>query len=307
MNDGMNQLETQVAAERRGLFVRRAGVISSVVMLSLVGLVTAGVAQQSSGDAPPAPSEPTGAEAPTTTTTVEPFSPTQLVPGTYVYEIIKQEPVVAGPPPAGGVTTTLVAGVTPTTSVSGTLEVEGSLGAQQRRIMTWLTNAGAPTLSDASLFEFGTDGIYLVSREESGTGRTVPGADFDPSPFELVVPYPAQPGKVWTQDHVSSNGCVAERIWVKVVDEEETLYLARRGMKAVRLIRLTERASTGNAGCAPFRLTETANMWISWQYGLVQMELFEGHSTPEADAAATRVRLIGVPSGIGPTTTTLSP
>lgn len=304
MDDHMNPLEAQLAAERRGTLVRRTGVIASVVVLSLIGLVTAGVAQQSSEDAA---AGPTGGEAPTTTTTIEPFSPTALVPGTYVYEIVKEEPVVAGPPPPAGAIPTTAPRLTPMTSVSGTVQVEGSLGAQQRRIMTWLTSAGASSLSNDELFEFGTDGIYLVSRSESGTGRTVPAADVDPSPFELVVPYPAQPGKIWTQENISSNGCVAERIWVKVVDEEDTLYLARRGVKAVRLLRLTERASTEKAGCADFSLTETANLWISWQYGLVQMELFEGHSTPTADTAATRVRLIGVPAGIGPTTTTLSP
>lgn len=283
-------------AERRKVVLQRAGVISTVVVLVTIGFITAGLAQQS-----PTPTQSLstlpGEEPQPTTTTTEVSQPTALVPGTYVYDIVKEEPTGATGPAGQGFT-----------SVTGTVVADASLGAQQRQVLKWLSNKGAVTYLVDSVFEFGSDGLYLVSRsEQEKVPRTATSGEFDPSPFELVVPYPPQEGRIWTHETISANGCIVERLWIRVIDAEEMLYVARRGVKTVRLLRLTERSGTGKAGCASFSDTETINLWISWQYGLVQMELFEGHSRPEPPlTSATRIQLVRIPAAVA-TTTTLAP
>lgn len=275
--------------------LQRAGVISTVVVLVTIGFITAGLAQQSPTQSLSA--LPGDAPLPSTTTT-EVSRPTALVPGTYVYDIVKETPTGATGPAAAK----------DFTSVTGTVVAEASLGAQQRQVLKWLSNKGAVTYIVDSVFEFGSDGIYLVSRnEQAKTPRVIPSGEFDPSPFELVVPYPVQEGRIWTHETISANGCIVERLWVRVIDAEEVLYVARRGVKTVRLLRLTERSGTGKAGCASFSDTETVNLWISWQYGLVQMELFEGHTRPNPPrTSATRIQLVRIPAVVA-TTTTLAP
>lgn len=284
-----------IGADRKKAALQRAGVISTAVVLAVVGFITAGLAQQ-------APTTPSGAAptdtAPPSTTTTEVSQPTALAPGTYVYEIIKRQPSGATGPVGEGFT-----------SVTGTVTAEASLGAQQRQVLKWLSNKGAVTYLVDSIFEFGSDGLYVVSRsEQSKIPRETPPGEFDPSPFELAVPYPVQEGRIWTHETISRNGCMVERLWVRVIDAEDMLYVARRGVKTIRLLRLTERTSTGKAGCANFNTTETATLWLSWQFGLVQMELFEGHSRPEpVSTAVTRIQLVRIPAVALPTTTLAPP
>ena len=284
-----------IGIDRKKAALQRAGVISTAVVLAVVGFITAGLAQQASTT--PSGAGPTDAALPSTTTT-EVSQPTALVPGTYVYEIVKRQPSGSTGPVGEGFT-----------SVTGTVTAEASLGAQQRQVLKWLSNKGAVTYLVDSIFEFGSDGLYVVSRsEQSKMPRETPPGEFDPLPFELAVPYPVQEGRIWTHETISRNGCMVERLWVRVIDSEEMLYVARRGVKTIRLLRLTERASTGKAGCASFSTTETATLWLSWQFGLVQMELFEGHSRPEpVSTAVTRIQLVRIPEVALPTTTLAPP
>lgn len=267
----------------------RSGLVAGILLVMLLGTtVSVSLAQQTTPPVTPAPATPAapgalpGAVA--VPTTLAPLKPGPLVVGTYVYTL------------DAGVTED---DVTDPSSVTGALIVEGAVGNQQRHVMRWLQDNGVVGGIDDVLYEFADDGIYLVSAE--GAMLTfAPKAKFEPLQSQLVTPWPAQVGKIWTGHVISTNGCQVLATRVKVEDDSTTIEVDGMQVPAIRLIRLTERSSTDKAGCSEFAMNETTTSWISLKYGLVQEHRIISETSPDPFSWGYTLRLVEVPSDPAP-------
>lgn len=280
----------------------RSGLVAAVVLAVLLGAMVSVSLAQTTPSSSPAPAVPTASRAasvpgasgapaapggvPTAVvpTTLAAPKPQQFLPGTYVYQL------------GAGV---LKGAVTIPLSLTGVLSVEAALGKQQQQAMRWLNASGAVDGTDSSMYEFADDGIYLASTE--GTNRTsIPTAKFDMATPQLITPWPAQVDKTWAGHVISTDGCQVLATRVKVEGDNAVVDVDGSEVSAVRLVRLTERSSTGKSGCSDFSLNETTTSWISLKYGLVQEHRVISETAPTPSTFGYILRLVGVPPDPAP-------